>query len=80
MNINDSQTLKCENFMDSNLKNQWDNIDWKEAEMRVNRLQIRIAKATKEKDWNLFKNGRNNSLQTTIFQFPIFELPDTERG
>lgn len=55
MNINDSKTLRCENFMNPNLKNQWDNIDWKEAEMRVNRLQIRIAKATKEKDWNLIK-------------------------
>jgi len=54
MNINDSKTLRCENFMNPNLKNQWDNIDWKEAEMRVNRLQIRIAKATKEKDWNLY--------------------------
>ncbi|HXX96287.1 MAG TPA: reverse transcriptase N-terminal domain-containing protein, partial [Candidatus Bathyarchaeia archaeon] len=30
-------------------------MDWKVIEFRVNRLQTRIAKATKDKKWNLAK-------------------------
>jgi len=37
------------------LEFQWKNIDWKKAEIEVNRLQARIAKATKEKKWNTVK-------------------------
>lgn len=34
---------------------QWNHVDWKKAEAEVNRLQARIAKATKEKKWNTVK-------------------------
>ena len=37
------------------LEFQWKTIDWKKAETEVNRLQARIAKATREKKWNTVK-------------------------
>ena len=37
------------------LADQWKSIDWKRVEGEVNRLQIRIAKAVKEKKWNAVK-------------------------
>lgn len=37
------------------LSHQWKSIDWKKAELEVNRLQARIAKATQEKKWNTVK-------------------------
>ena len=33
----------------------WNQIDWKKAEEQVNRLQIRIVKATLEQKWRLIK-------------------------
>jgi len=32
--------------------NKWSSIEWKEAQRRVRRLQVRIAKAVKENRWN----------------------------
>jgi len=55
MNTRDSITPKGENLVDDNLQTQWERTNWKEAEKQVNRLQIRIAKATKEGNWNLVK-------------------------
>ena len=37
------------------MKLQWNQIDWKKAEEQVNRLQIRIVKATLEQKWRLVK-------------------------
>lgn len=37
------------------MKLQWKGIDWKQAEENVNRLQIRIVKATLEQKWRLVK-------------------------
>ena len=37
------------------LERQWKSIDWKKAEVEVNRLQARIAKATQEKKWSTVK-------------------------
>ena len=37
------------------LEDQWKSIDWEKAEVEVNRLQARIAKATQEKKWNTVK-------------------------
>ena len=37
------------------LSAQWKNIDWHKAEREVNRLQIRIVKATQQKDYNAVK-------------------------
>jgi len=34
---------------------QWNTIDWKQAESYVNRLQIRIVKAVQKGNWNLVK-------------------------
>ncbi len=35
---------------------QWNSIDWKEAQREVRRLQVRIAKAVKENRWNKVKS------------------------
>jgi len=47
------------------MKLQWNQIDWKKAEELVNRLQIRIVKATLEKKWRLVK--RLQYLMTNSF-------------
>ena len=56
MNGNNSMTEKSERLSDSKtLEFQWKSINWNEAEIYVNRLQVRIAKATREKKWNTVK-------------------------
>lgn len=55
MNDNYSTTAKAERLSDKQLAGQWKNTDWHKAETYVNRLQIRIAKATQEKKWNTVK-------------------------
>ncbi len=56
MNDNNSTTEKSERLSDAKLlEKKWKTIDWKQAENYVNRLQIRIAKATQEKKWNKVK-------------------------
>ncbi len=55
MNVRNSITSEDEKLANKQLKNQWDNIDWKEVEKLVNRLQIRITKAVKECKWYLVK-------------------------
>ena len=47
------------------MKLQWDQIDWKTAEEQVNRLQVRIVKATLEQKWRLVK--RLQYLMTNSF-------------
>ena len=55
MNVSHSTTPICEKLTNTQLKNQWNNIDWKTVEKFVNRLQSRIAKAVKNKKWSLVK-------------------------
>ena len=58
MNGNNSttETAVSERLSDSKLlAMQWKTIDWKKAEKEVNRLQVRIAKATQDKKWNTVK-------------------------
>ena len=56
MNGNNSTTAQAERFSNTKqLETQWETIDWKSVEECVNRLQFRIAKATREKKWNLVK-------------------------
>jgi RNA-directed DNA polymerase len=56
MNDNSSTTAKAERLSDTaRLAAQWKSIDWKQAEAEVNRLQVRIAKATQEKKLNTVK-------------------------
>ncbi len=55
MNAGNSITSKDEKLANKQLKNQWNNIDWKKVENLVNRLQIRITKAVKESKWYLVK-------------------------
>lgn len=56
MNGNYSMTAQAERLSDKEqLEFQWNSIDWKKAENEVNRLQVRIAKATQEKKWNTVK-------------------------
>ncbi len=58
MNGNNSttETPVSERLSDSKrLSMQWKTIDWKKAEQEVNRLQVRIVKATQEKKWNTVK-------------------------
>jgi RNA-directed DNA polymerase len=55
MKARDSITSEDEKLANKQLRNQWDNINWKEVEKLVNRLQIRITKAVKEGKWYLVK-------------------------
>lgn len=56
MNGNCSMTAQAERLSDKErLEFQWKSIDWKKAENEVNRLQVRIAKATQEQKWNTVK-------------------------
>ena len=56
MNGNNSMTAKAERFPNKKqLEIQWKTIDWKKVEDSVNRLQLRIAKATRKKKWHLVK-------------------------
>lgn len=56
MNDNYSTTAQAERLSNKEkLEFQWKSIDWKKAESEVNRLQVRIAKATQEKKWNTVK-------------------------
>lgn len=47
------------------MKLQWNQINWKKAEEQVNRLQIRIVKATMERKWRRVK--RLQYLMTNSF-------------
>lgn len=55
MNDNNLKYAKCERKSDKFKARQWKEIDWKKAEEFVNRLQIRIVKATKANKKNLVK-------------------------
>lgn len=50
-----STTLYGEKHTDKDLTQQWNSIDWNKVRSDVNRLQTRIAKATKAGKWNLVK-------------------------
>ena len=47
------QLHNCEDNTD--MEHNWNQIDWEKAEEHVNRLQIRIVKATLEQKWRLVK-------------------------
>jgi len=55
MNARNSITSEDEKLANKQLKNQWNDIDWKKVEKHVNRLQVRITKAVKEGKWYLVK-------------------------
>ncbi len=55
VNTRNSITSQDEKLVNKQLKDQWDNINWKEVEEHVNRLQARIAKAVKDGIWHLVK-------------------------
>jgi RNA-directed DNA polymerase len=55
MKTRNSITSEDEKLANKQLKNQWNDTDWKEVEKLVNRLQIRITKAVKEGKWYLVK-------------------------
>jgi RNA-directed DNA polymerase (EC 2.7.7.49) len=55
MKVCHSTTSTDEKHTDRDLARQWNSIDWDTIKSTVNRLQIRIAKATKEGKWNLVK-------------------------
>lgn len=56
MNFSHSTTDKTENLKDTEmLTHQWETLDWDNIERQVNRLQTRIAKATKDGNKNTVK-------------------------
>ena len=55
MNVHGSTTPPGETCTDTALASQWTSIDWEKIRATVTRLQIRIAKAVREKRWNLVK-------------------------
>lgn len=54
MNDDRFNDTACENTSHER-KKDWDNINWSKANEYVNRLQVRIVKATQEGKWNLVK-------------------------
>ncbi len=55
MKVCRSTTPNGEKHTDRDLAQQWNSIDWDTTKSTVNRLQIRIAKATQEGKWNSVK-------------------------
>ncbi|MFT9495794.1 reverse transcriptase domain-containing protein, partial [Anaerosolibacter sp.] len=56
--MNDNSSMACnqhESISDKRLSYEWDLIDWTKANQVVNRIQIRIAKAAADRNWNLIK-------------------------
>ncbi len=56
------------------MKLQWNQIDWTRAEESVNRLQIRIAKATLEQKWRLVKRFRYLMTRRTEFRLAFVNI------
>ncbi|MEA2046497.1 MAG: reverse transcriptase N-terminal domain-containing protein [Euryarchaeota archaeon] len=54
MRARHSTTPVGERHTDRELARQWNSIDWDEVKSRVNRLQTRIAKATREEKLSSF--------------------------
>jgi RNA-directed DNA polymerase len=55
MRVRSSITPQGEKLTNIQLRDQWNNINWKKVEKHVNRLQVRITKAVKEGKWCLVK-------------------------
>jgi len=55
MKVGNSITPQGEKLTNLQLRDQWNNINWKKVEKHVNRLQVRITKAVKEGKWYLIK-------------------------
>lgn len=55
IDVSDSTTSKNKNLTNKLLKDQWNNINWSEVEISINRLQSRITKAVIQSRWNLIK-------------------------
>lgn len=55
MNEQSFNDAECENRSNYSDEKKWDSINWVKAEEYVNRLQLRIVKAVKSKNWNLVK-------------------------
>ncbi len=57
MNVNNSTTevKTSERLTDQQLTAQWETTNWSEVEQEVNRLQVRITKATINRKWNEVK-------------------------
>jgi len=59
VNVSSSITpLKSERLTDTQLKPQWTDINWRNVEEHVNRLQTRITKAVKEQNWHLVRQNK----------------------
>mgnify|MGYP004608976667 FL=1 len=64
MNAQGSMTQSARTMQTYN-KSKWKEINWKQAELYVNRLQVRIVKAVQENKWRLVK--RLQKLVTNSF-------------
>ena len=64
MNAQGSMTQSARTMQTYN-KPKWKEINWKQAELYVNRLQVRIVKAVQENKWRLVK--RLQKLVTNSF-------------
>lgn len=72
MKVCHSTTPIGEKHTDRDLARQWNSIDWKKVRSTVNRLQIRIAKATQDENWNLVK--RLNYLLTHSYSAKVLAV------
>lgn len=78
MNFSNSTTDKTESLKDTAaLTKQWETIDWKNAVKQVNRLQIRIAKAAVQNNYNKIKRLQYllYKCQVNIPHFCAFKTP-----
>jgi RNA-directed DNA polymerase len=78
MNVSHSTTPKGEKLADNQLRIQWNNIDWRNVEKHVNRLQIRIAKAVKERKWHIAK--RLQYLLTHSYYAKLLAIKNTTQN
>ena len=80
MKVRNSITPQGEKLTNMQLRNQWNNIDWKKAEKHVNRLQVRITKAVKEGKWYLIKRLQHLLTQSYYAKLLAARKPTQNKG
>ena len=80
MKVRNSITPQGEKLTNMQLRNQWNNIDWKKAEKHVNRLQVRITKAVKEGKWYLIKRLQHLLTQSYYAKLLAARKPTQNMG
>ncbi len=72
MNARHSTTPSGERLVDNSIPIKWEQINWKTVEKNVNKLQTRIVKAVRQKNWHLVK--RLQYLLTNYFHAKLLAV------